>query len=61
MGKKKNKPKKKCCGKYRKEGKHCKRCPILFKLKKREQAEKKKKKKADKEKKKKSRKKDKKK
>ena len=36
MGKKKRKnqkPKKKCCGKYLKKGKHCARCPVLLKEK----------------------------
>jgi hypothetical protein len=47
--KRKRKPKKKCCGKFRKKnGRHCKRCPILFNLKKREKAAKKKKKKSKK-------------
>jgi len=52
LGKAKKKAKKKCCGKFRKKGKHCKRCPIIFNLKKRKKAEKKKK--ADKKKKKKA-------
>ena len=30
MGKKKKKLKKRCCGKFLKEGKHCKNCPILI-------------------------------
>lgn len=29
MGKKKDKPKKKCCGKYLKTARHCKGCPLL--------------------------------
>jgi hypothetical protein len=29
VGKKKKKVKKKCCEKYLKSGKHCKRCPAL--------------------------------
>lgn len=30
MGKEKvDKPKKKCCGKYRKNDKHCTRCPLI--------------------------------
>ena len=45
MGKTKKRPKKKCCGKFRKKGKHCKRCPIIFNLKKRKKAAKKKNKK----------------
>jgi hypothetical protein len=31
VGKKKKKLKKRCCGKFLKEGKHCKNCPILLK------------------------------
>jgi hypothetical protein len=27
---KKGKPRKKCCGKYLKSGKHCKGCPLLL-------------------------------
>ena len=30
MGKKKETPKKKCCGKYLKSGRHCKNCPLLL-------------------------------
>ncbi|HFQ90019.1 MAG TPA: hypothetical protein ENK27_08060 [Desulfobulbus sp.] len=36
MGKKKKKPKKSCCGKYLKKGRHCSRCPVLIKAKCRE-------------------------
>ena len=43
MGKKKKKVKKKCCEKYLKSGKHCKKCPVLDQL-----ANKKKKNKKDK-------------
>jgi len=30
VGKKVRKPKKRCCGKFLKEGKHCKNCPVLL-------------------------------
>ena len=56
MGKQKKKAKKKCCGKFRKKGKHCKRCPIILNAKKKKKGTKKKKK-TDKKKKKKDRKK----
>ena len=29
MKKPKEKPKKKCCAKFEKKGKHCKNCPVL--------------------------------
>lgn len=32
MGKKNNKPKKKCCHKYKKKGTFCKRCPVKIRL-----------------------------
>jgi len=32
VAKKKKKVKKKCCEKYLKSGKHCKRCPVLASL-----------------------------
>ena len=47
MGKEK-KPKKKCCEKYKKTGKHCKDCPLISKPKKKKKTEKKKKQKAEK-------------
>lgn len=54
MGREKKKAKKKCCGKYKKTGKHCKDCPMILKPKKKKKTEKKKKKKAAKRKKKKA-------
>jgi len=33
VGKKKKKVKKKCCEKYLKSGKHCKKCPMTYQLK----------------------------
>jgi len=36
VGKKKKKVKKKCCEKYLKSGKHCKKCPVFVQLKDRE-------------------------
>lgn len=56
MGKDKTKPKKKCCGKFKKTGKHCENCPLILKPKKKKKSEKKKKRKADKRKKKKAKK-----